>query len=84
MDVLRHLDDIARALEGGRLMEADSLERALVMALAVSTKPENRVALSMVESPCDTVQEKVRALGETRRYLEARYLPRSRPAQASA
>lgn len=79
MDVLRHLDDIAALLQGGRLMEAESLERALVMALSGSTKPENRVALSLVESHCDTVDEKIRALGEARRYLEARYLPRSRP-----
>lgn len=76
MDVLKHLDDISALLESGRLMEAESLERALVSALSDSTKPENRVALSLIEAPSETVQERIRVLGETRRYLEARYLPR--------
>ena len=84
MDVLKHLDDITASLEGGRLMEAESLHRALVIALSDSTKPENRVALSLIESHCESAQERIRVLGEARRYLEARYLPRSRMGQANA
>lgn len=76
MDVLKHLDDISALLERGRIMEAESLERALVVALSASTKPENRVALSLLEAPSETVQERIRVLGEAHRYLEARYLPR--------
>lgn len=83
MDVLRHLDDIAALLEAGRIMEAESLERSLVGALSTSTKPENRVALSLIEEPRDTVQSKIAALDEARRYLEARYLPRP-PQRAGA
>jgi hypothetical protein len=77
MDVLKHLADLVYLYKERRLMEAESLEYALLSELRKSSKPENVVAVAILEEHKDCAADKVINISRARRYLESAYSIRS-------